>query len=64
MNVYAAGSGGGEAPPRTAAYVRKTLTVSREHSDGIRIYCLPKADLLDDERYAVTAELYGEWAGE
>jgi hypothetical protein len=64
VNVYAAGSGGGDALPRTAAYVRKALTVSREHSDGIRIYCLPKEELLQDERYAVTAELYGEWGEE
>jgi hypothetical protein len=62
VNVYAAGSGGGDAPPRTPEYMRKTLTVSREHSDGIRLYCLPKAALLDDPVYAVTAELYGTWA--
>ena len=56
-----AGGGRGEKPPRTAAYMRKTLTVSREESDGIRIYCLPKKDLLADPRYAVTAELYESW---
>ncbi len=62
VNVYASGSGGEDAPPRTAEYMRKTLTVSREQSDGIRLYCLPKDNLLEDERYAVTAELYGKWA--
>jgi len=64
VNVYAAGSGGADAPPRTAEYMRKTLILSREQSDGIRIYCLPKESLLEDEIYAVTAELYGEWRGE
>ena len=61
VNVYAAGSGGGPAPDRTAAYMRRTLTVSREKADGIRVYCLPKENMLDDPRYAVTAELYGKW---
>jgi len=64
VNVYGSGSGGGQAPPRTAEYMRKALTVSREQSDGIRIYCLPKDKLLDDPRYAVTAELYGKWGAE
>ncbi len=65
VNVYASGSGGQRGvPERTEAYMRKTLTVSREHADGIRIYCLPKGDLLDDHRYRVTAELYGEWEAE
>ena len=66
VNVYGSGAGGGpgEKPPRSAAYMRKTLTVSRENSDGIRIYCLPKEDLLADPRYEVTAELYGAWGGE
>jgi len=63
-NVYASGSGGGAAPERTARYMRNTLTVSRHHSDGIRIYCLPKEKLLEDPRYAVTAELYGKWTQE
>ncbi|MBM3476677.1 MAG: hypothetical protein FJX75_25675 [Armatimonadetes bacterium] len=62
VNVYASGSGGGNPPPRTPEYMRRTLTVSREHADGIRLYCLPKGKLLDDPVYAVTAELYGQWA--
>ncbi len=65
VNVYASGSGGQRGvPERTEEYMRKTLTVSREEADGIRIYCLPKGRLLDDHRYRVTAELYGEWRAE
>lgn len=65
VNVYASGSGGQRGvPERTEEYMRKTLTVSREHADGIRIYCLPKGKLLDDHRYRVTAELYGKWRAE
>jgi hypothetical protein len=65
MNVYASGSSGsGEKEPRTAEYMRKVLTVSRQMCDGIRIYCLPKDKLLEDHRYAITAELYGKWRAE
>ncbi len=65
VNIYASGSSGPQEPgPRTEAYMRQTLTLSRELADGIRIYCLPKGTLLEDHRYRVTAELYGEWSGE
>ena len=65
VNVYAAGSGGqANTPDRTEEYMRKTLTVSREHADGVRIYCLPKGELLEDHRYRVSAELYEQWRGE
>ena len=65
VNIYASGSAGRQEPgPRTEAYMRETLTLSRELADGIRIYCLPKGTLLEDHRYRVTAELYGEWGGE
>jgi hypothetical protein len=61
VNVYAAGSGGGPAPERTVDYMRRVLSVAREKGNGIRVYCLPKADMLEDPRFAVTAELYGAW---
>lgn len=62
VNVYASGSSGpAETGPRTAEYLRQALTLSREHADGIRLYCLPKDKLLADYRYAITAELYGKW---
>jgi len=65
VNVYASDSGGqANTPDRTEAYIRKTLTASREHSDGIRIYCLPKGELLEDHRYRVTAELQERWRAE
>ena len=61
INVYASGSSGTrEKGPRTAEYLRSTLTISREMCDGIRIYCLPKQDFAD-YRFAITAELYGKW---
>ena len=64
-NVYATGSGGAkEKGPRTPEYLRKVLTLSRQMCDGVRIYCLPKAKLLDDYRYAITADLYGKWRAE
>ena len=62
LNVYASGSSGTRGnPPRTPEYMRKVLTLSRKLCDGIRIYCLPKDKLLEDYRYAITAELYGKW---
>jgi len=65
MNVYASGSSGpAERGPRTGDYMRKVLTRSRQMCDGVRIYCLPKDKLLDDYRYAITAELYGKWRAE
>ena len=65
VNIYASGSDGRAEPgPRTEAYMREVLTISHEMADGIRIYCLPKEDLLGDARYAVTAELYGQWERE
>lgn len=67
INVYASGgsgSGAGQKVPRTREYMRKVLTISRERCDGIRIYCLPKGKLLDDHRYAITAELYEQWRTE
>jgi len=65
VNVYASGSSGPAEPgPRTEDYMRKTLTISRDLADGIRVYCLPKDKLLEDHRYAVTAELYGKWRSE
>jgi hypothetical protein len=61
MNLYAAGSSGPkERGPRSAEYMRSSLTISREKCDGIRIYCLPKQDLTD-YRFTITAELFGQW---
>jgi hypothetical protein len=42
--------------------MRSILTISHEMCDGIREYCLPKGDYADP-RFAITAELYGEWNG-
>lgn len=64
MNVYGSGSSGtGERGPRTAEYMRSILNISREQSDGIRIYCLPKGDF-SDHRFRITAELYEKWRSE
>lgn len=61
VNVYATGSSGtGESGPRTAQYMRDMLTISREKSDGIRVYLLPKADP-KDYRFSITADLFGKW---
>jgi len=62
VNVYASGSDGRtEQGPRSEEYIREALTISHDAADGIRVYCLPKADGLADYRYAITAELYAEW---
>jgi len=64
VNVYASGSDGRTEPgPRSAEYMREALTISHDAADGIRIYCLPKADGPADYRYAITAELYEKWGG-
>lgn len=64
VNVYASGSDGRSEPgDRSAEYLRETLATSREAADGIRIYCLPKEQMLEDYRYAIVAELYAEWRG-
>jgi hypothetical protein len=61
VNVYATcSSGTGERGPRSAQYMRDMLTISREKSDGIRVYLLPKADP-QDYRFAITADLFGKW---
>jgi hypothetical protein len=61
VNVYATGSSGtGEKGPRSAQYLRDMLTISREKSDGIRVYLLPKADP-KDYRFSITADLFGKW---
>jgi hypothetical protein len=61
VNVYATGSSGtGEKGPRSTQYLRDMLSISREKSDGIRVYLLPKADL-KDYRFTVTADLFGKW---
>ena len=62
VNVYATGSSGRkEKGPRTADYLRQVLTISREKSDAVRIYCLPKDDP-NDYRFRTAAELYEKWA--
>jgi hypothetical protein len=62
VNVYASGSSGrGERGPRSAEYLRSVLEISRQSSDGIRIYCLPKQDLDKDYRFALAAGLFGKW---
>ncbi len=65
VNVYASGSSGPPEPgPRSEEYIRQVLTLSRKGSDGVRVYCLPKDRLLEDYRYAITAELYKKWRAE
>ena len=60
--LYAQGSSGsGGNKPRTPGYLRKTLQIAHDKSDGIRIYCLPKEKLTDDPRFAVVAERCGLW---
>jgi hypothetical protein len=61
--LYAQGSSGsGGNKPRTPDYLRKTLQIAHEKSDGIRIYCLPKEKLNEDPRFAAVAKRYSLWS--
>jgi len=57
LNIYAAPTSWHEKPP-TPDYLLEAIKISREAADGIRLYCLPKAET--DALYKTVQRIFGE----